>query len=245
MAAAVEQKGSFRPWSPESIDWYERASAYTHYHENLIRLLQPHLLKEDSCCELACGTGSLARALAPHVASYTANDIDPEAVAHNESMLRQNDKALRGLSIVPGDWKTVLAGQRFDTVIFSFFGAVLRNWDELRRLASRRIIAVTYGGENRQAGDTKSKQEHAEDIMEFLRDRNIPYDSVFTELEFGQPLRDMEEAVRYTKYYYPFDDGQISAFLEKKLERLEDGTLYFPKKKKLGIVAVRLDETGE
>lgn len=238
-----EKKGTFRPWSAESIGWYERASAYTRYHQALSRYLLPCLNAEDRCCELACGTGSLARALAPHVAAYTANDIDAEAIAHNKEILRQSaGDALRGLTILPGNWKTALDGQQFDTVIFSFFGAVLKDWERLRRLASRRIIAITYGGEKKQADDRKSRQEHAEDITAFLEANRIPFETVYTVLEFGQPLEDMEDARRYTKYYYPLDESEIDAFLEEKLIRRDDGTLYFPKKKSLGIIIIRMDE---
>ncbi|MBR2779345.1 MAG: class I SAM-dependent methyltransferase [Firmicutes bacterium] len=240
---SFENKGTFRPWSAESIQWYERASAYTRYHQDLSRHLLPHLRVEDRCCELACGTGSLARMLAPHVAAYTANDIDAEAIAYNEKILRESGgDALRSLTIVPGDWKTALEGQQFDTVLFSFFGAVLKDWDLLRRLASRRIIAITYGGRKKQADDRKSRQEHAEDIAGFLEEKRIPFETIFTELEFGQPLADMEDARRYTRYYYQLDEREIDAFLAEKLIRRSDGTLYFPKKKSLGIIIIRMDE---
>lgn len=236
-----EKKGTFRPWTPQSIEWYERASAYTRYHSRLAGLLLPYLRPEDRCCELACGTGTLARMLAPHVSRYTANDIDPDAIAHNRDLIGQvNDTHPGCMELVGGDWKEVLRGRQFDTVIFSFFGAIRRNWEELRAIAGRQIIAVTYGGEDRSgSGGRKSRQEHAEDIAEFLKERGIPFDTVSAELEFGQPLLDMEEARRYIRYYYPFDDAQTDAFLKDKLLHLDDGTLYFPKKKKLGIVAIR------
>ena len=76
----TQKKGSFSRWSEDSARWYEAASKYTNYHEKLKACIAPYLNDDETCCELACGTGTLARCPAPLTAGYTANDIDPDSL---------------------------------------------------------------------------------------------------------------------------------------------------------------------
>ena len=74
-------------------------------------------------------------------ASYTANDyIDPQAVAFCRGI--QSGHPLPNLEFLEGDWQKVFAGRSFDTVIFSYFGAVIRDWEALKKIASHQVIAV-------------------------------------------------------------------------------------------------------
>lgn len=228
--------GKFRTWTEESIRWYDEASDYTKYHEALLPHLLPHLKADDRCCELACGTGHLARTLAPHVASYTANDIATAAMDFNASQLACLSEGA-DMELVTGDWKTALAGRRFDVVLFSFFGAILRDWEQLEALAEKRIIAITYGID---PGGRKSKHETGKDIIAFLEERGIPYSYEECSLDFGQPLRDMDDARRYLAYYYKLKDISPDEYLREHLETKPDGTLYFPKMRHLGIVVIDL-----
>ncbi len=136
----TQKKGTFSRWNESSARWYEQASAYTRYHEKLTEHIAPYLSPQASCCELACGTGALARHLAPLTASYTANDIDPQAVAFCRGI--QSGHPLPNLEFLEGDWQKVFAGRSFDTVIFSYFGAVIRDWEALKKIASHQVIAV-------------------------------------------------------------------------------------------------------
>ena len=76
----TQKKGSFSRWSGNSAEWYEAASKYTRYHEKLKTHIAPYLNPKETCCELACGAGTLARHLAPLTARYIANDIDPSSL---------------------------------------------------------------------------------------------------------------------------------------------------------------------
>lgn len=136
----THMKGSFSRWSSRSAQWYEEASQYTNYHNELTKYIAPYLSLEEDCCELACGTGTLARHLAPLTAHYTANDIDPQSIDFCKKMQEQNP--VQNLGFTEGDWHTVLKDRTFDTVIFSYFGAIIRDWDALRSLAAKKIIAI-------------------------------------------------------------------------------------------------------
>ncbi len=136
----TQKKGSFSRWSGNSAEWYEAASKYTRYHEKLKTHIAPYLNPKETCCELACGAGTLARHLAPLTARYIANDIDPSSLEFCSRL--QNQEPVANLEFLPGDWRKVLAGKKFDTVIFSYFSAIFTDWDALRQLAEKKIIAV-------------------------------------------------------------------------------------------------------
>lgn len=147
-------KGTFSRWSNRSAQWYEDASRYTNYHIELTKYIAPYLSSEENCCELACGSGTLARHLAPLTAHYTANDIDPQSISFCEIM--QKEQPIGQLEYILGDWHDVLKEKKFDTVVFSYFGAIIRDWDALCSLAAKKVIAVIprYSG---QEMDEKEK----------------------------------------------------------------------------------------
>ena len=236
-------KGVFQHWTDESIDWYQRASEYTGYHRNLIPYILPWLTNTENCCELACGTGALARCLAPYTGRYTANDADPAAIRYNRTKKEQGDVP-DNLELAEGDWKEALSGRRFATVLFSFFGALISNWEDLKKITARQVIVIAgLKPAESSSSDRKTKQEYAEDIVLFLEEKNIETHLQKITLEFGQPLRDMEEARRYVNTYYRLEGDEASRFLQNKLVKLADGTLYFPKQKKMGIVVARLPQS--
>ena len=289
-------KGTLYRWSDASSEWYEIASEYTGYHDRLTEVITPHLGKEYECCELACGTGTLARHLAPHVKSYTANDIDFHATDHLAEMI--SDGSCPNMEIIEGDWHEVFKDRVFNAVVFSFFGALMKDWDNLKKLASDKIVvisprsregkikAVARANEKAAdptfentptdaapkvkeafddmmksdsdksapaASDADSKKapedaprfirgkarsfETGPNIAEFLDEKGISYVREDLDLEFGQPFANLSQARDYTRYYYKLDERDIDYFLEKKLERTEDGW-YFPKKKEISVIII-------
>lgn len=134
-------KGTLFRWTEDSAEWYEAASEYTGYHDRLTEIIAPHLSDAYTCCELACGTGTLARHLAPYVHSYTANDIDYHATDHLAGMIA--DGSCPNLSIITGDWHEVFSESSFNAAVFSFFGAVEQDWDNLKKLATDRVVVIS------------------------------------------------------------------------------------------------------
>ena len=261
-------KGTLFRWTADSADWYESASEYTGYHDRLTEIIAPHLDSEYTCCELACGTGTLARHLAPYVKSYAANDIDHNAAVHLADMI--SDGSCPNLDIIEGDWHDVFAARKFNAAVFSFFGAVEQDWDALAKLVTDRIIVISprsrtgkmklaadrtaAGSSSHQTSDSTSLPdpekpqriirgkvrsfETGPSIAEFLDKNEIGYIREDVDLEFGQPFDNLSQARDYTRYYYKLDERDIDVFLQKKLERLEDGRWYFPKTKELSIIII-------
>ena len=242
-------KGRLNGWTESSVEWYERASDFTGYYDRLVEKLLPFLGKESHCCEIACGTGVLARKIAPHVSSYTANDMDPEAV----SFLRQklSEPGMPEIEVIEGEWQEVLQGRKFDVLIASYYGVPEDLWPFLRSITSERFIAISPRSEKWKRSGHRSgvpekdaarqpvKLETPDRMKEFYALHGIPFESLPLDFEFGQPFKDREEAERYVWHYYRLGGSEAEQFIDEKT-CMKDGILYFPKLKQIEVISADL-----
>ena len=112
MKEKSELKGRLSRWTKHSSRWYEEAYLYSDYHKILASKICAEISDDSKCCELACGNGSLARSVAPYVKSYTANDIDHNAMEWLRNKIKE--EALDNIDILEGDWKEVKSECSFD-----------------------------------------------------------------------------------------------------------------------------------
>ena len=253
-------KGSLFRWTPESAMWYEKASQFTGYHDRLAEILRPYIDKSQTCLEIACGTGTLARHLCGMAASYTANDIDKNATYHLREMIK--DGSCPGLEVVNGDWAEVFKDRTFDNVIFSYFGAVVNDWDILKKIAGKQLIVITpqkKDGRMKVAAEKAEAEKNNPDspkrivrgavrsfetgvsVSDFLDSKGAKYIRSDHVLEFGQPFDNLSQAREYTRYYYRIDEKDMDFFLEKKLIK-KDGIWFFPKKKEISVIVIDMAE---
>jgi len=257
-------KGSLYKWTRESAGWYERASEYTGYHQQLKEIISPFMDESFTCCEIACGTGTLARHLSTLVASYTANDIDPHATANLMHMLISD--GIENVEVITGDWHRVLSGKRFNAAVVSYFGAVEQDWDTLKELVSDLVVVIAPRSRegklkavdiaNRKDRDHKSERftdvskperiargkarsfETGPSICAFLDARGVSYTREDRDIEFGQPFDNLSQARDYVRYYYHLDEKDIDLFMEKKLVRKTDVSWFMPKNKEISIIMI-------
>ena len=241
-----EIKGFLHSWTRQSAEWYDRASKYTGYHDRLVSYILKYIEPGYSCFEIACGTGNMGLALAPHMSKYTAVDSDSAACGFFREKLAE--KGSPDISLACSDWKAALEGGHYDLVITSFFGAEIDDWDLIEQAADHRFIAIVPRRKknDRGAGDGISgrhgeRLESYDQMKVFSDARGLKYDAEPLDIEFGQPFESMDEAREYVRYYYSLEGEDIESFLRLKLVRKQDGTLYFPKVKKAGIIAVHTD----
>ncbi len=242
-------KGTLKGWTESSAEWYERASEYTGYYDILLTKLLPFLGEGGRCCEIACGTGILARKIAPHVSAYTANDMDPAAVSFLRGKL--DEPGMPEIEVIEGEWQEVLKGRQFDTLIASYYGVPVEYWPFLRSIAAERFIAICPRSDRWKRSARRSadpgengerqivKLETPDHIKEFYELHGIDYESLPLDLEFGQPFYDRDEARAYVKHYYRLSGSEAERFIEEKT-CIKDGMLYFPKRKEIEIISADL-----
>lgn len=239
-------------WNEQSIAWYEQAVAHTGYNELLLRLLAPYLRKEDRVCEVACGTGALARSLSPFVAHITANDLDDTALDYLDKKITSN--GIRNISICRGDWRQVCTGRQFDVLLFQQFSAFLNDWDILKSTGASSILAILPSAGDAYRGPSnlrdseqlpvtakKPMRETWEAVADFLKERDISFEAISFDADFGQPFADLENAFAYYRYYYGdhLTEGELRELADRQLE-VTAGGYYLPKHKKLGLIVAHL-----
>lgn len=238
MKEKLEKKGILYRWSQESSRWYEEAYLYSDYHKILADKICAAVPADAACCEIACGNGSLARAVAPKIGHYTANDIDPNAMEWLRNKVAE--ESLDNLEVVEGNWKDVLADRKFDAVIFSFFDAVLKDWDLLKNIASKKVLIIVPRERKNIMTNRFNKGKHFpesyERLIEYFEENDISYEAEPLDLEFGQPFYSKTDALEYIEYYYQLTGTEAEEFMEEKFEKTDFGW-YFPKLKKIGFIA--------
>lgn len=236
-------------WTKESMEWMSKANDYTGYFPKVKDLLMPYLKPDDTILEIACGTGHLAQSLSYSVKEVIALDISHLAVDFTKEQL--NERKIENVTALCDDWKNIALGvnpalnaKKIDLVIFSYFGAILENFSLLSRFSPRTIIAILpYSKFNSRYSNSKGdnpgrKKETVENIVSFLDKKKIPFQLIEKELEFGQPFSSYEDALRYTSHYYNhYTQEEARSFLEKTLVQ-ENGTIYLPNKKHIGIFII-------
>lgn len=232
-------KGTLHGWTEESCIWYDTASEYTGYHDRLAAMILRHLRPEYSCCEIACGTGNLARKLARRTAAFTANDVDSRAVAFLSDKLRSPGEP--DVEVLLGKWQDQLAGRHFDALIMSYCSIKKSEWPEIKDLAGKKFIAVLPADRRMNTdGPDPERLGSLAEFSVFLESEGVPYTEEPVRIEFGQPFSDMDEARRYVRHYYRLEGEDLDRFTEMKVARQADGTLYFPKKKDAVLITADL-----
>lgn len=234
-------------WDEKSIRWMDEAANYTGYYQKLAERISPYLRKDDTVCELGCGTGYLACVLAPKIAHITAVDISDLAIAKFREKLTAAH--IDNITPVAADWRTwqpqgYSKNGKFDVVLLSYFNALIRDWPQVLKLAQRGIIAVLPNEESpcRQHNPLFNDEEGREtvsNVIPFLKAKSIPYQLLAFDSEFGQPVRDWTDAFEYLSHYYVGDEAGIKDYLHKHLVERE-GRYYLPKLKKSGIIIIDL-----
>lgn len=237
-------------WDQENIGWMEAAAEYTGYYDELARIIQPFLRDEDHLCEIGCGLGHLACAIANNVSHVTAVDISEKAIEQAKGLAQS--RGIKNLTLITDDWtKTeLLDTENFDVVILSYISAIRKDWSKLSKLSKGLIIAVLANGESGTGLQSSLYNPIYEDlegrdtivnVVPFLRNRGISYKLIECELEYGQPLVDIEEACRFASRYYEGDEKELREYLKRRLRPIQNG-YYLPKIKKSGILIIDRQE---
>ena len=234
-------------WSKDTICWLEEAASYTNYYNQLAAYIEPYLKPYFNVCEIGCGLGHLACAISPNVKSITAVDINDSAI---DKVIEVSQKLnITNITPIVANWVNWQPQIKYDIVMLSYFNAVKSNWQELKKLTKRYIIAILSNGESGSnlicnQYDPIYESEHGREnifnVTAFLNKNHIKYRLIEQELEFGQPLNDWEDAFKYVKHYYLATNEEINKYLKTYLIPMNE-RYYLPKLKKSGIIIIDLE----
>lgn len=202
-------------WSDESILWYLAASEWTGYHALLAKEASEFLRPEDVVCDVGCGPGCLAVELAPLVRQVTAVDVDDRVLA----CIRDRGAAggIDNICPVLSDYAD-LPDNCCDVVVACSFGVMEKNGREFMRLARKRMIVIKRKEppESEDGSAAAYRRGHKVfDDEKYLDEHQIAYRLYTFDGDFGQPLHDREEALRYLEYYGLNKEESVDDFLRR------------------------------
>lgn len=223
-------------WNDKSLKWMRDAANYTNYYTIISEQLKDILTEESSVCEIGCGIGYLSLNMAKYVKDILAVDVSEKAL---ETMKEEmNDREITNIQIINADWHNLLdyyGENKFHITMYSNFTAITTDWEKLKAITSRYIVAVLPRVQNPNYG----KRETLSNAMEFLDDSGIDYQCITHDLQFGQPFYDENEIDEYLKLY------KVNSAEDKKEEIMnhpltKEGFYFLDKIKKSGTLIIKL-----
>lgn len=181
-------------WNDESIGWMRSAARYSGYYEKLAALIAAYLPQNAVVTEPGAGAGMLTEELAKHCKRVTAVEIDERAVREISSVGLPNIRA------VCADAEFYSPEEREDAAIYCFYGGAGEILAAIRSGKYRRVIAVGQDSDRHNFGKTDRRRCFMQ-LVELLDRENIKYSYSRHDLDFSQPLRDMEDARRFMSHY--------------------------------------------
>lgn len=226
-------------WGSDRIRFMADACEYGEYHHRLAMLLKPHLEGAERVCDVGCGLGYLALEVAKFVPHVTAVEINEEAIrVLEENCAAQN---ISNVTALCTDAFSMEETRQFDRMIFCVFGSMDEVLSIGRKHCSGDLLMITRNEKHHrfscEQDALRDRKYSFENYCYELRKRGIPFQSQEFTLEFGQPLRSLQDAAAFYRLYS--QNGDISE--EELMARLEktgrqDFPYYLPKKCNLGLI---------
>ncbi len=229
-------------WTPQSARWFQTASAYTGFHNNLSRILLPYIPEQTTLCDLGCGTAMIDFALADRLSTVTCVDKSAAALRVVEDQIAASGKT--NIETLCAD---VYALERvWDTALLVFFGQIGDNITHYLSLCRHNVVAVVRGGsrDNLMSGAVPQCRTVARTAAA-LDAQGVRWRLTESILEYGQPLESLEDAAAYVAAYRKNPPGQsVEEYLSLHLSATEDPRFpyYLPYQKHIGIFVISRGE---
>ena len=223
-------------WSDETIAWLAAAANHSNYYKILSGHIAARLPSEPELIDLGCGAGFLTRELAVFAKRITAVDIDARAVEEVRALSLSNVSAMRC------DAANAVFDGEYDAAVYCYYGGA----EEIVRTAvesgNKMVIAIGSVSDRHNFSSTGAKRRRCfVRLLDLLDKRGIPYELEKIDLDFSQPVRSLEEAVRF---YRQYDKRVCTPSRETILKRLvpqddPDYPYIIPAVRNLGIAVIK------
>lgn len=211
-------------WSPDAVRFMADACRRTDFHEKLTAMLLPYLGGAAHVCDAGCGLGYLSLTLAPHFKCVTAAERDNRAL----DVLCGELSARRVRNVIPlcTDVLTYTPSEKFDAMVFCFFGSMEEILDTARRQCSGSVAAVVRDDTcHRFSGAPRRPGRHSFGrACAVLEEHGVPYTAQRAALEFPQPFRTLDDARAFLALY----GGGESAEAALRTQLVSTGDTDFP-----------------
>lgn len=230
-------------WNEDRIKWYLVASEYTKYHDNMKLEIKKIIPEGESLVDFGCGLGILPMKLSDYFSDIIGVDYDEHVLGILEdSISKKNIKNFKTICSNCYNGELVEKIGKPDNILFSHFGNIQDYFYNFYNLYNKRMIIIRNDVEKNIVHNRNKNT--IQDICTFLEERKIPYKIYRQTYEFGQPLKDEEEVLKYLDKWYG-EDGINLISNVKDIDYTYNGevfTKYYCKPKNTAIVVVNKED---
>lgn len=226
-------------WNEKTAEWFRNASEYTGYSRELAKLLTQYILPEYSICDIGCGNGITDLELANYCREITCVDLSEAAI--NDLRIHAEKKGINNLHALSCDGKEIKGS--FD-VVTTFFHGGGYCFDNYYHLARKYMIIATHADFTSKTGPENRhfhKHYNSSDLSLHLAEKKVSYSVTYHSIEYGQPLRGIEDARDYIQTYsLPMTEDELMEYINTALIKTDnpDFPLYLPKKRSFALYVI-------
>jgi len=210
-------------WTDERIRWMNDAAGKSKFYYWIAERISAYLPPAARVFNAGGGLGDLAIWLSYHVEQVTVMERDPKAVAAFRARCPQNVVAMLGdISTYSPDWL-------FDALVLYDIGGAEAVLPLVRELSRAKTFLIF----SRETGE---EENTIHEVLDLLRDAEVPLTYETFEQEHVQPLCSREAAKNYFTACENRDvsDGELNEVLVTQDDK--DFPLLFTRKKKLSMI---------
>ena len=254
-------------WTPDIVRFMEDADRLSPYFGQLAAIAATHCPRGGRVLDAGCGMGQLSLALAGHAGHVDAVDRSADAIAHLTRRAREEgvanvrahcaDMFSWARAHEPGyarrSWPARPRPARkaqdrpYDLAVFCLSASFEDAYAAACRMGARRVLVI-----NKIHAQSPYEPRPVVDDFDRALERNRHIDArargMRVRLDYGQPLRSLEDAVTYFSLFrtrnYP--QGVTPAQAEALIERRDDPDFpyYLPVWRNLAVFACETDRQG-
>lgn len=237
-------------WTPDIVRFMEDAASVTDYFEIMARVGAQGLPSGSVVLDAGCGMGQLACSMA--ALGHTVHAVDKSADAVAYASRYANEAEAGCASVRQGDYFQVAAESNpYDRMVFCLSARVDDAFAAARMNGSKTLTVISkVGGCSDADRDSSNRSprpvvDDVERTLDVLGARGIVCAAHEMALEFGQPFRTLEDAVRYFSLFRTrsFPHGVTKRELTAILEPFDrrDFVYYLPVERHLAVFTVDME----
>mgnify|MGYP002524600542 CR=1 FL=1 len=224
-------------WTDDMVRFMRDAAGFGTYQTELVDWICCQIPDAQHVCDAGCGLGFLALQLAQRYSRVTAADISGQAL--DIARAQAEERQATNLEIVQTDLLAYAPETRFDAMVFCLFGKMPEILPMAKRCCAGRIIVIkkAFTHHRFSMSAVPLRDELTDRAAEYLRARGVRFSLETREFEMGQPLRSLDDAVRFFETYSKDALGTLTReAVRARLIETGDAQFpyYLPQKKALG-----------